>query len=354
MSVQAEFERSQASSSPTRSPRRLARYRTGARPPIKKAPRHASEIKNRDKDAVTSFLGWFSVGLGIAEVVAPQAVARLIGIDERRHRRLLRAYGVREIAAGVGILTRPKPTYWMWNRVIGDTIDLASLRRAMHSRGSDEARIRIAMMAVAGVTVLDIASSVRLTSEKSPAAGQDPESFQVEEESDGRRVLTATVTVNRSIEETYAFWKDPRNYAEFMDHIDSVQPTTGGKSRWAIKSPAGLSVEWEAEIVTDTHNELISWRSTEPSSIHNSGTVRFHPAPAGRGTIVSLEVEYAPKGGAIGAQFGKIFSVVPRTQLANDLRRFKQLIEIGEVVRSDATEGRGMPHPAQPSEETAS
>jgi uncharacterized membrane protein len=106
--------------------------------------------------------------------------------------------------------------------------------------------------------------------------------------------------------------------------------------------------------VADTPNELISWRSTEPSSIHNSGTVRFRPAPAGRGTIVSLEVEYAPKGGALGAQFGKIFAVVPRTQLANDLRRFKQLIEIGEVVRSDATEGRGMPHPAQPSEETAS
>jgi uncharacterized membrane protein len=355
MGIQAEFEQAQSSPPPPRSTQGSALQRTnGSRRTIKNAPRHASEIKNRDKDAVTSFLGWFSIGLGIAEVLAPDAVARLIGVDERRHRTLLRAYGVRELAAGVGILTRPKPTYWVWNRVIGDTIDLASLGRAMNSRDSDESRIRKAMMAVAGVTVLDIASSMRLTSEKSPAAGHDPGSFQVEEESNGQSVLTSTVTVNRPVEEVYAFWKDPRNYAGFMDHIDSVQPTTGGKSKWVIKSPAGMSVEWDAETVVDTPNEMIRWRSTEESSIENRGTVRFRAAPGGRGTIVTLEVEYKPKGGPLGANIGKLFAAIPKTQLTNDLRRFKQLIEIGEVVLSDATAGRGTPHPAQPSKETRS
>ena len=154
---------------------------------VKSAPRHSTEIKNPDKDLLTSFLGWFSIGLGLAEILAPEAVARLIGVHERKHRRLLRLYGVREIAAGLGIIARPKPTYWMWNRVIGDTIDLASMGRAMGSRGTDESRLRVAMLAVAGITALDIATSVRLTSERSPAAGHDPGSFQEPEGEDGQQ-----------------------------------------------------------------------------------------------------------------------------------------------------------------------
>ena len=351
MGIQQDFERAPGSDMEQgRMPQRSLPPRTGRRTPVKSAPRHASETKNPDKDPITSFLGWFSIGLGIAEVFAPEAVARLIGVDERRHRGLLRAYGVRELAAGVGILARPKPTYWMWNRVIGDTIDIASLGRAMNASDSDESKLRLAMLAVAGVTVLDIASSIRLTSESSPAAGHDSGSYQLLEESDGQRVLTATVTVNKPVEEVYAFWKDPRNYAQFMDEIESVNPTTGGNSRWKIKTPAGMSVEWDARIVTDTPNEMIRWRSTEESTVENTGTVRFKPAPMDRGTIVTLEVEYKPKAGALGSGIGKLFSAIPKTQLTNDLRRFKQLIEIGEVVQSDATAGPGMPHPAQPSE----
>ena len=352
MGTQAEFETTRSDPAPSGrvSAQRYAPRHNGRPTSVRPAPRHATEIKNRDKDPVTSFLGWFSIGLGIAEVLAPEAVARLIGIDEQRHRTLLRAYGVRELAAGLGILTRPKPTYWMWNRVIGDTIDMASLGRAMNAGDSDESRLRMAMLAVAGVTVLDIASSMRLTSEKSPAAGHDPGSFQVEDQSNGQKVLTATVTVNRPVEEVYAFWKDPRNYALFMDELESVNPTTGGLSHWKIKAPAGMSVEWDAEVVSDMPNEMIRWRSTDESSVDNTGTVRFRKAPGDRGTIVSLEVEYKPKAGPLGAGLGKVLSAIPKTQLANDLRRFKQLIEIGEVVESDATAGRGTPHPAQPSE----
>src|SRR5215213_5636620 len=100
---------------------------------VKDAPWHSSDFVASEKDPVTNFLGWFSIGLRIAEVFAPQALARLIGLKEDEHTTLLRAYGVRELAAGVGILTRPKPTYWMWNRVIGDAIDLKSLRNAMEN-----------------------------------------------------------------------------------------------------------------------------------------------------------------------------------------------------------------------------
>lgn len=306
----------------------------GRRSAVKPAPRHSTEVKNPDKDRLTTFLGWFSIGLGLAELAAPDAVARLIGVHERKHRRLLRFYGIREIAAGVGIIARPKPTYWMWNRVIGDLIDLASMRRAMGSRGTDEARLRAAMMAVAGVTALDIGTSLRLTSERSPAAGHDAGSFQEPEGEDGQQVLTATVTVNRHVEEAYAFWKDPRNYARFMDNIDSVNPTTGGRARWKVKAPVGLSVEWDAEIVSDEPNEVIRWRSTDGSSMDNSGTVTFRRAPGDRGTIVTLQVEYRPRAGVVGAGIARFFSTIPKTHLANDLRRFKQLVEVGEVLES--------------------
>jgi uncharacterized membrane protein len=134
-----------------------------------------------------------------------------------------------------------------------------------------------------------------------------------------------------------------------MDHIDSVNPETGGRSHWKVKGPTGFTVEWHAEMVADTPNEMIRWRSTPDSSVTNSGTVTFTRAPGNRGTIVKLQVEYRPKAGPLGFRIGKAFSTIPKTQLSQDLRRMKQLIEVGEVVQSDATAGRGMPHPAQPS-----
>lgn len=316
---------------------------------IKDAPWHSSDFVASEKDSISNFLGWFSIGLGLAEVIAPQAVARFIGVDEEEHRTLLRAYGVRELAAGVGILTRPKPTYWMWNRVMGDAMDLASIGRAMRSDGNDKSRLKLAAIAVAGVTALDILSSVRLTSEASPAAGHDAGSFAPLATQEGKTIASASITVNRPIEQVYAFWKDPRNYAQFFDQIDSVHPTTGGRSHWKVKAPAGLSVEWDADVVDDIPNELIAWRSTEESSVSNTGAVRFRKAPGNRGTTVTLEVDYKAKAGPLGARIATFFSAIPRTQLMNDLRRFKQIIEVGEVLKSDATAVPGVKmHAGQP------
>jgi uncharacterized membrane protein len=313
---------------------------------VKPAPYHSSDFVASEKDPVTNFLGWFSIGLGLEEVFAPQSVARLIGLREDEHTTLLRAYGVRELAAGVGILTRPKPTYWMWNRVLGDAVDLKSIRNAMETEGNDRSKLKLAALAVAGVAALDIVSSMRLTSEASPAAGEDPGSYKTAD-TDNENVVAAVVTVNRPVEEAYNFWKDPRNYAQFMDQLESVNPTTSGQSHWKIKAPPGLSVEFDAQVVQDIPNQLIRWSSIDNANVDSTGTVRFRPAPGNRGTIVSLDVEYKPKGGPLGARIGKLFSAIPKTQMQNDLRRFKQLIEIGEVVKSDSTAVSGM-HPAQP------
>lgn len=321
--------------------------RAAAETSVKDAPVHYQETQRTRKDPLTQSLGWFSVALGAAELIAPRVVARAIGIDEEEHKTLLRSYGIRELAAGIAILTRPKPTYWMWNRVIGDTIDLASLGKAMRSPNTDKSRLTAATIAVLGVTALDILCSVGLTSEASPAAGHDEGSFALPEPSDGNMPLSAVITVSKPVEDIYAFWKDTENFSRFMNQIDSVRITSGRRSHWKVKGPAGLSVEWEAEIVTDIPNETISWHSVDSNDIENTGTVRFRRAAGDRGTEVELEVTYRPKGGPLGQRLAKFFSAVPKTQLMNDLRRFKQIMEIGEIVKSDASAVEGM-HPARP------
>jgi uncharacterized membrane protein len=335
--------------SPPRATRRSKSVgqRTASETSAKDAPAHYTETQRTEKDPLTQSLGWFSIALGAAEVLAPQAVARIIGVDEREHTTLLRSYGFRELAAGIGILSRPKPTYWMWNRVIGDAVDLASLGKAMRSPGTDKARVTGATIAVLGVTALDILCSVALTSEASPAAGHDEGSFMLPESRNGALPLIAVVTVNKPAEEVYGFWKNPENFSRFMGQIDSVRVINDRRSHWKINAPAGLAAEWDAEVVQEIPNEMISWQSVDDADVDNTGTVRFRPAAGNRGTEVELEMDFKPKAGEVGLRLAKFFMTIPRTQLMNDLRRFKQIMEVGEVVKSDASAVKGM-HPARP------
>jgi hypothetical protein len=106
-------------------------------------------------------LGWFSVGLGLAELLAPRGLSRLIGV--RDHRPLVRILGLREITSGVGILTRPRPSGWLWSRVAGDAMDLALLGAAFRSYRGRPVRLAAATAAVAGVALLDVMCSRELS-----------------------------------------------------------------------------------------------------------------------------------------------------------------------------------------------
>jgi uncharacterized membrane protein len=116
-----------------------------------------------------------------------------------------------------------------------------------------------------------------------------------------------------------------------------------------VHAPLGTTVEWTAQIVEDRPNELISWRSTDDAKVSNAGTVRFTKAPGGRGTEVHLELRYDPPAGAVGATIAKLMGQEPSQQVDGDLRRFKQVMETGEVVHSDASI-HATPHPARPPE----
>ncbi|MFP5261342.1 MAG: SRPBCC family protein [Blastocatellia bacterium] len=276
-------------------------------------------------------LGWFSIGLGLAEVLAPKGLAKLIGVSDE-HPILFRLLGLREIASGIGILTQRRPAGWVWSRVAGDVMDLSLLGVALASDDSDKGRVAAATAAVIGVTALDVFNAQRLSDGSGAGAGT---------------VRAKTMTINRPPEEVYRFWRDFQNLPRFMTHLESVQVTGDNRSHWVAKAPAGATVEWDAEIVEDRPNEVISWRSLEGADVDNSGSVRFERAPGGRGTEVRVEIAYDPPGGVLGTTVAKLFGEEPEQQLKDDLYRFKQVMETGEVVRSDASIHSG-PHPGQP------
>jgi uncharacterized membrane protein len=290
-------------------------------------------------ERVAQGLGWFSIGLGLAELLAPALVARLCG-GQGRHTGLVRLYGLREIAAGLMIFSGGRrPIQGMWSRVAGDAIDLATLAAAAASPRTNKGGVLFAATNVAAVTALDLMCAQELSRE----AGQvTPE---------GATRVKRSISVNRPADALYAFWRDFQNLPQFMYHLQSVRVFGPTRSHWVVKGPGDQPIEWDSEVTEDRPNELIAWRTLPGSGIHHGGSVSFEPRPGARGTIVRVTLEYRPPGGMAGRALASLLNRAPEQQVADDLRRFKQIMETGEVVRSDATpEGSGqiVQRPAQP------
>jgi uncharacterized membrane protein len=147
--------------------------------------------------------------------------------------------------------------------------------------------------------------------------------------------VVKTMTINRSPEELYRFWRNFENLPTVMRHLESVTVHDDRRSHWIAKGPADSRIEWDAEIVNEKANQLIAWQSCEGADIDHWGVVRFVPAPGGRGTEVSVELEYEPIAGSFGAMVAKLFGEEPAQQIEEDLRRFKQVMEVGEVTTTE-------------------
>lgn len=144
-----------------------------------------------------------------------------------------------------------------------------------------------------------------------------------------------TVSIDRSPEDLYRYWRNFENLPTFMKHLRSVQVLNEHRSHWVANAPMGADVEWDAEIISDQENRLIAWASAEGSEIDHSGFVRFTPGPEGRGTEVKVVIEYSPPGGAIGNAIAKLFGEAPAQQIGDELRNFKMLMETGEIATTD-------------------
>lgn len=260
------------------------------------------------------FLGWFSIGLGVAEVVFPRNLARVIGTPQKPM--TTRLMGLREIGVGIGILASTRPAGWLKARVAGDMLDLALLKSAFWSRKSNRARLSGTTIAVTAITAADIMYA-RMYDSAPPASN--------------RIRIEASMAVNRSPDNCYQFWRKLENIPRFMEYLDAVQITGEKTSRWKLKPTASKLLEWDAEITRDDPGELIEWRSLPGGDIENFGTVRFEPRLSGSGTNIRLSMEYAPPGVAARALPDHIMKMISEHDLREDLRRFKSVIESGET-----------------------
>jgi uncharacterized membrane protein len=148
----------------------------------------------------------------------------------------------------------------------------------------------------------------------------------------GDVLVGRSVTIDRPREELYAFWRNFAHLPQFMHNIKSVTVLDTERSHWVIEAPAGKTVEWDSRLTADEPGRRIAWRSEEGASLRNSGQVEFRDSPEGRGTVVTVTLTYDPPGGSLGKVIAKLFQKEPKVQARQDLRRFKQLMETGEVA----------------------
>ncbi len=149
------------------------------------------------------------------------------------------------------------------------------------------------------------------------------------------RLIKHTVTVNRPAEELYHFWRDVRNTTKFMTNIRSAESTGPKTSRWVSDGPMGKTFAWDSEIINDQPGRLIAWKTLPGADINQAGTVRFEPATGGRGTVVTVEVNYEPPAGLVGLAIAKVLGEDPDARTRENLRQFKQLMEAGEIPTID-------------------
>jgi uncharacterized membrane protein len=316
----------------------------GAMPEVMRRPRFPTTAGHEESrtlgatspERLAHRLGWFSISLGLAEVLAPRLLSRLL-VGSDRYANLIRLYGARELASALMIFAQgARPTAAMWSRVAGDAVDIATLVAAGASPRTNRGGVAIAAASVLGGTALDVYCARQLSREPRAEPGIR---------------MTRSVVVNRPPHDLYAFWREFENFPRFMFHVQSVRRTGPGITHWVVNGPAGATVEWDARITSDIPNEVIAWQSLDGSQVDNRGVVRFEPRPGGRGTIVRVDLLYQPPAGRAGKLVAMLFNESPEQQIYDDLHRFKQVVETGEVMRSDGSpDGMGdvLQQPAQP------
>ncbi len=308
-----------------------------------------SDTSSATTDALVKGLAAASLGLGVSEVLAPRKVAALAGVDDTgRSRSVIRALGLRECGHGAALLLGPNKL--VWTRVAGDVLDVGVLLAGVAKRRPGQRRRgTVSAIALAGIGALDLYAALRTTRVNGSTGrhGNAPR----------HRILRAAITVQREPQDVYTFWRELENLPAFMYHLKSVTAESAERSRWVANAPVGQQVQWDAQITEDQPGTRVAWESLPGSTVQNSGSVEFTAAPAG-GTEVHVTIAYHIPGGALGKAVATILGESPEQQVNDDLRRLKQLLETGQVLRSDGSpEGTAairqmhqrpaQPHPAE-------
>jgi uncharacterized membrane protein len=155
---------------------------------------------------------------------------------------------------------------------------------------------------------------------------------------DGGVHVRESLRLEVPVADVYRFWRRLENLPQFMTHLTRVTETQGSNSHWVAEGPAGLAIEWEAELINEIENKLLAWRSLPGSDVATAGSVSFSTARGGRGTEVSVHLQYAPPAGKAGAFVASLFGREPTQTVREDLRHLKQLLEAGEIPRATSTQ----------------
>ena len=265
---------------------------------------------------IAESLGWLSVGLGVAALLAPRKIGDLSGLDDKDG--LIRLVGARELVSGIGLLSQSNKSPWLWARVVGDAIDLAVLATAHRGTSRDRSRTLSAAAVVAAITAADVAAGLRHSNLRRGYVAPDV-------------YIERSIIVNKTPEECYNFWRDLRNIPSFTRRLEKVTPIDERSSHWIMKVPGGRDLEWISELTEDKPGERLRWRSAQGAPVEHAGSVSFKRAPGNRGTMVTAGMHYPAPGGAAGAALARFLGPDPFAEVRENLRRFKQLIETGEI-----------------------
>lgn len=149
------------------------------------------------------------------------------------------------------------------------------------------------------------------------------------------------IRLEKPLSDVYQFWRTLENLPLFMAHLERVTDLGGDRSRWVARGPAGVRVEWDAEIINDVENQVIAWRSLPGAEVDSAGSVNFDAMRAGQCTQVTVSLQYAPPAGRAGKWVATLMGREPSQLIREDLRRLKQQLEAGEMPRASATEPVG-------------
>lgn len=166
----------------------------------------------------------------------------------------------------------------------------------------------------------------------SAAVDDAPTRARRDDKVEGLAVVGKSILVNRPRQELFSYWRDFSNLASFMENLETVEPLGGGAWRWTIKAPAARTITVDTEVTDTVPDTSIGWKSTATSEIRTTGRVSFADAQGGRGTSVTLEIAY-PAGGDLGRLVAKLSAREPNVQARQELKRFKMLMEAGEIAK---------------------
>jgi len=272
----------------------------------------AGDVVKGNESRIAAGLGWFSLGVGAAELLFARRIARFLGL--RGSDTMLRLYGLREIGSGIGILASPSnPAPWLWVRAAGDVMDLAALGNALGQRGNKRGRTIAAIANVAAAAALDTLCAQRLSARRISAY---PARVHVEE----------SIAIDRSREEVYRFWSDLQNLPRVMKNLERIESAGEGAAHWVLRTPLGRRIEWDAVIDGERPGEFIAWRTTG-GDIEGRNSIRFEPAFQGRGTLVKIDLRFNPPAFAPPA----VVRFFCTQHVRDNLRRLKQLLETGSL-----------------------